>query len=67
MCKERTVPEAIVARHCGLEVLAFALVTNAAAGVTGATIDHEEVVEEGRKAGPRLGRIIEGVIERLGR
>ena len=30
-----TVPEAIVARHAGMEVLAFALVTNAAAGVTG--------------------------------
>ena len=31
-----TVPEAIVARHSGMDVLAFALVTNAAAGITGA-------------------------------
>ena len=30
-----TVPEAIVARHSGMEVLAFALVSNAAAGVAG--------------------------------
>ena len=30
-----TVPEAIVARHAGIEVLAFALVSNAAAGVVG--------------------------------
>jgi purine-nucleoside phosphorylase len=62
-----TVPEAIVARHCGLEVLAFALVTNAAAGVTDRAIDHREVVEQGLKAGPALGRIIAGVIERLAR
>ena len=60
-----TVPEAIVARHCGMQVLAFALVTNFAAGVSGKTIDHTEVIEEGRKAGPSLGRIIEGVIARV--
>ena len=30
-----TAPEAIVARHAGIEVLAFALVSNAAAGVVG--------------------------------
>ena len=34
-----TVPEAIVARHAGIEVLAIALVSNAAAGVSG-TPDH---------------------------
>jgi purine-nucleoside phosphorylase len=60
-----TVPEAIVARHCGIEVVAFALATNFAAGVTEATLSHEEVIEEGRKAGPSLGRIIEGLVDRL--
>jgi len=60
-----TVPEAIVARHCGMEVLAFALVTNSAAGVTGATINHQEVIDEGQKAGPSLEKIIEGVIVRI--
>ncbi len=48
-----TVPEAIVARHAGIEVLAFALVTNAAAGLTGAPITHEEVLAAGRDAVPR--------------
>ncbi len=48
-----TAPEAIVARHAGMQVLAFALVSNAAAGVTGAPITHEEVLEAGRKAAPR--------------
>jgi purine-nucleoside phosphorylase len=60
-----TVPEAIVARHSGMEVLAFALVSNAAAGVTGAPISHEEVLEAGRQAVPRLGGLIEAVVRRL--
>jgi purine-nucleoside phosphorylase len=60
-----TVPEAIVARHCGLEVLAFALVTNAAAGQGVGTICHEEVLEAGRRAVPRLGGLIEAVVMRL--
>ena len=60
-----TVPEAIVARHSGLDVLAFALVTNAAAGITGATITHEEVIDAGREAGQRLGHLIEAIVGRL--
>ena len=49
-----TVPEAIVARHAGIDVLAIALVSNAAAGVLGTPITHEEVLEAGRKAAPML-------------
>jgi purine-nucleoside phosphorylase len=60
-----TVPEAIVARHAGIEVLAFALVSNAAAGVTGTPITHDEVLEAGRKAAPTLARLIERVVTRL--
>ena len=60
-----TVPEAIVARHCGIEVLAFAIVSNAAAGISSASITHEEVLAAGAEAGPRLGRLIEGVIAAL--
>lgn len=60
-----TVPEAIVARHAGLDVLALALVTNAAAGVTGDPISHEEVLDAGRLATPRLGAMIEAIIKRL--
>lgn len=60
-----TVPEAIVARHSGLDVLAFALVTNAAASVAGAPITHAEVIEAGREAGQRLGDLIAGVVGRL--
>jgi purine-nucleoside phosphorylase len=57
-----TVPEAVAARHGGMDVLAFALVSNAAAGVTDAPISHEEVLEAGRASGPRLGELIERII-----
>jgi purine-nucleoside phosphorylase len=60
-----TVPEAIVARHAGMDVLAFALVSNMAAGVLGVPITHEEVLEAGRAAAPRLGRLIENIVRRL--
>ena len=62
-----TVPEAIVARHAGMEVLAFALVTNAAAGVAGGPITHEDVLAAGREAVPRLGALIEAVAAWIGR
>ncbi|HMB08348.1 MAG TPA: purine-nucleoside phosphorylase [Isosphaeraceae bacterium] len=60
-----TVPEAIVARHAGMEVLALALVSNMAAGVTCKPIMHEEVLEAGRRATPLLGALIEAVVRRL--
>jgi purine-nucleoside phosphorylase len=60
-----TVPEAIVARHAGMDVLAFALVTNAAAGVSETPISHEEVLIAGQEAMPRIGALIEGVIRRI--
>jgi purine-nucleoside phosphorylase len=60
-----TVPEAVVARQSGMDLLAFALVTNAAAGVTGEPISHEEVLEAGRQAVPRLGALIEATVRRV--
>ena len=55
-----TVPEAIVARHANMDVLAFALVTNAAAGASDVPISHEDVLAMGRGAVPKLGGLIEG-------
>jgi purine-nucleoside phosphorylase len=44
-----TVPEVIVARQMGIKVLAISCVTNMAAGVTEHPINHEEVLEIGRR------------------
>jgi purine-nucleoside phosphorylase len=60
-----TVPEAIVARHAGMTVLAFALVTNAAAGLGESPIHHQDVLDAGRRAVPQLGGLIEAVVGRL--
>ena len=59
-----TVPEAIVARHAGLNVLAFAVVSNFAAGVVDAPISHEEVIAAGKLVGPRLGDLVEKILEK---
>jgi purine-nucleoside phosphorylase len=53
-----TVLECIAARWVGLEVCGVSLVTNAGAGYTGAPLTHEEVLESGAVAGPRLARVI---------
>jgi purine-nucleoside phosphorylase len=53
-----TVLECIAARWVGLEVCGVSLVTNAGAGYTGKPLTHEEVLESGAEAGPRLARVI---------
>jgi purine-nucleoside phosphorylase len=53
-----TVLECIAARWVGLEVCGVTLVTNAGAGYSGQPLTHEEVLEAGAEAGPRLARVI---------
>ena len=53
-----TVLEAIAARWVGLRVCGVSLVTNAGAGYTGEPLSHEEVLEAGAEAGPRLAEVI---------
>jgi len=61
-----TVPEATVARHCGMKVLAISCITNIAAGLTTTEINHNEVIEVGARAGKQLSELIVRVIPRLG-
>ncbi|MEO8277666.1 MAG: purine-nucleoside phosphorylase [Thermoanaerobaculia bacterium] len=49
-----TVHEVIAARHLGMRCLVISLVANPGAGVTTATLHHEEVLEAGREAAGRV-------------
>jgi purine-nucleoside phosphorylase len=53
-----TVPEVTVARAGGVRCLGFSIVTNLATGLSSIPIDHDEVLDIGREAGDRLGRIL---------
>jgi purine-nucleoside phosphorylase len=60
-----TALEAIAAREAGLEVLGISLVTNAAAGISAAPLDHAEVLAAGRAAADRVGAMLAEVVRRL--
>ena len=60
-----TVLEAIAAREAGLEVLGISLVTNLAAGISGAPLNHEEVLEAGRTSAARMGALLADVLPRV--
>jgi purine-nucleoside phosphorylase len=53
-----TALEAIAARAQGAEVLGLSLVTNLAAGMTGAPLAHDEVIAAGRAAAERMGDLL---------
>lgn len=60
-----TTLEAIAARHSGLEVLGISLVTNAAAGISPSPLSHDEVLEAGRAAAGRCGRLLADIVARI--
>ena len=57
-----TALETIAARDAGMEVLALSLVTNAAAGVTDAPLDHAAVIAAGRAAEPELRGLLADLV-----
>jgi purine-nucleoside phosphorylase len=57
-----TVPEAIVARHMGLRVLGLSCITNMAAGISEAPINHEEVIETGQRVKETFTQLLRRVI-----
>ncbi|MEW6127343.1 MAG: purine-nucleoside phosphorylase [Acidobacteriota bacterium] len=60
-----TVPEAIVARHAGMKILAISCITNYAAGMSGEEINHLEVMDVGERAGKQLAELVMRIIPRI--
>jgi purine-nucleoside phosphorylase len=60
-----TAPEALVARHMGIEVLGISCITNMAAGVLPQPLVHTEVVETALRVQGQFIALLEGIIGRL--
>ncbi len=62
-----TAPEVVVARHANIEVLGCSLLTNMAFLDPNPEDEtsHEEVLEVGAQAGPKMIRLIRGILQRL--
>lgn len=60
-----TVPETLVARHMGLEVLGLSCVTNLAAGLGETPLSHEEVSETGHMVENRLTGLFQRLLPKI--
>ncbi len=60
-----TVPEAIVARHMGVEVLGISCITNLAAGVLPQPLNHEEVLDTARRVRGQFTGLLQAIIAKI--
>ncbi len=60
-----TVPEVIVARHAGIEVLGISCITNMAAGILDQPLRHDEVVETAERVKEQFLKLVLNVIPKL--
>ena len=64
-CGMSTVPETIVANHCGIRVLGISCLTNMAAGITDKPLNHEEVIKTSKTAEKDFKALIKGICSKL--
>lgn len=60
-----TVPEVLVANHCGMKVAVIATITNYATGLAQTSHNHEAVVTTAEKASEKLNRLVKRFIMSL--
>ncbi|MCP2262985.1 purine-nucleoside phosphorylase [Promicromonospora thailandica] len=60
-----TAVEAVAARHSRMDVLGISLATNLAAGISPTPLAHEEVLEAGRQAGPRISDLLAKIVKQI--
>lgn len=60
-----TVPEAIVARQMGMKTLGISLITNSAAGIEDAPINHAEVMEMGHRVSKQFCELLIRILVRI--
>ena len=60
-----TVPEAIVANYCGLNVLGISCISNTASGISDTKLTHDEVIKTTNKAKKRFKSLIIEILKNL--
>jgi purine-nucleoside phosphorylase len=61
-----TVPEAIVAAHCGMDVVGISCITNMAAGILPQKLNHQEVVETAALVHDKFQKLLRLIINMIG-
>jgi len=60
-----TIPEAIVANYCGMQVLGISCITNSAAGVDTKALSHHEVIETADIAKTKFKSLLLKILEKI--
>ena len=60
-----TVPECLVANHCGMKVAGLSVITNLAAGIAAHPLSHDETIEEANKVYDCMSRLLVRFFEDL--
>lgn len=60
-----TVPEVIAANHMGLSVLGISCITNAAAGISGQKLNHQEVMDTAEQTRQQFVLLLNGILNQL--